>query len=185
MRKMSTSTNQPKPCKILIMGLDNSGKTSILLSLRKDTNILSYCSLRPTKGVDIKKYETPDLMMSVWDFGGQQQYRDGYLEKFSEYIDKVEKIIYVIDVQDFNRYDQAVNYLEQILNELKKYNVNVDFSVFLHKYDPNLSKLEKFEDIDQRVNSVLIEKLKAIIPSDITYDIFKTTIFTVFEKTSA
>ena len=53
--------NQPKPCKILIMGLDNSGKTSILLSLRKDTNLLSYCALKPTLGIDIKKFDTEDV----------------------------------------------------------------------------------------------------------------------------
>jgi small GTP-binding protein len=179
-----SSAEQPKPCKILIMGLDNSGKTSILLSLRKDTNILSYCALKPTKGIDIKKFDTPELEMSVWDFGGQKQYRDDYLKRFEEYIEKVEKMIFIIDVQDTNRYTQAIEYLEKIMSKLKQFDVNVNFSIFLHKYDPNLEKLEKFKDIYQRVNSELIDKLKTIIPSDFNYDIFRTTIYTVFEKTS-
>ena len=52
---MSTLSPKPKPYKILIMGLDNSGKTSILISLSKDSNILSYCSIKPTIGCDIRR----------------------------------------------------------------------------------------------------------------------------------
>ena len=176
--------NQPKPCKILIMGLDNSGKTSILLSLRKDTNLLSYCALKPTLGIDIKKFDTEDVTFSVWDFGGQQQYREEHLERFEEYIEKVERMIFVIDVQDMNRYTKAIEYLEKIVSQLKQFDVNVNFSIFLHKYDPNLSRIEKFKDIDEKINSGLVLKFKDIIPSDFSYDVFKTTIFTVFEKTS-
>ena len=178
------NTKQLKPCKILIMGLDNSGKTSILLSLRKDTNILSYCALKPTKGIDIKKFDTEELMFSVWDFGGQKQYREEHLERFREYVERVERIIFVIDVQDTDRYTQAVEYLEKIVSQLKQLDVNVNFSIFLHKYDPNLSRIEKFKDIDEKINSGLVLKFRDIVPSDFSYDVFKTTIFTVFEKTS-
>ena len=46
--------------KILIMGLDNSGKTSILLSLQKKVNLLTYYSLKPTKGINIVKRDVEE-----------------------------------------------------------------------------------------------------------------------------
>ena len=41
--------------KILVLGLDNSGKTSIVLALKGNENLLSYYSLKPTKGIQINK----------------------------------------------------------------------------------------------------------------------------------
>ena len=181
MMKMAENLEKEKLSKILIMGLDNSGKTSILISLSKDSNLLSYCSLKPTKGVKIQKYETQeDLLISVWDFGGQAQYREEYLANFKKYIDKVEKIIFVFDVQDVKRYKDALKYLEDIINLLKHEDKKIELSIFLHKYDPNIS--ERIERIEETIKTELIDKLKSLIPKDFKYEIYRTTIYTVFEK---
>ena len=177
---MNQINNNLRPSKILIMGLDNSGKTSILISLSKDSNLLSYCSLKPTKGVKIQKYETQEELLSVWDFGGQEQYREEYLTNFKKYIDKVEKIIFVIDVQDVKRYEDSLNYLEDIINLLKHEDKMVELSIFLHKYDPNIS--EKIEKIEETIKTDLLDKVKSLIPKDFRYEIYRTTIYTVFEK---
>jgi len=60
---MNNSTNLKKPTKILIMGLDNSGKTSILMSLRENTNLLSYFSLKPTKGLSVEEFKSDEQGM--------------------------------------------------------------------------------------------------------------------------
>jgi len=177
---MNQINNNLRPSKILIMGLDNSGKTSILISLSKDSNLLSYCSLKPTKGVKIQKYETQEELLSVWDFGGQEQYREEYLTNFKKYIDKVEKIIFVIDVQDVKRYEDSLNYLEDIINLLKHEDKMVELSIFLHKYDPNIS--EMIEKIEELIKTDLLDKVKSLIPKDFKYEIYRTTIYTVFEK---
>ncbi|HEY0087761.1 MAG TPA: ADP-ribosylation factor-like protein [Candidatus Lokiarchaeia archaeon] len=177
---MAENLEKEKLSKILIMGLDNSGKTSILISLSKDSNLLSYCSLKPTKGVKIQKYETQEELLSVWDFGGQEQYREEYLTNFKKYIDKVEKIIFVIDVQDVKRYEDSLNYLEDIINLLKHEVKMVELSIFLHKYDPNIS--EMIEKIEELIKTDLLDKVKSLIPKDFKYEIYRTTIYTVFEK---
>lgn len=173
--------DQKKPTKILIMGLDNSGKTSILISLRKDANILSYFSLRPTKGVAIEKFEGQNIV--CWDLGGQKKYREEYIKNLEKYVNKTDKIIFVIDVQDIKRYKLALEYLNKIVNNLQ-ITGSIDFSIFLHKYDPNLNKLAKFKDIDHLIESNVVSEIRKTIPSNFNYDIFKTTIYTVFEKTS-
>jgi len=173
--------DQEKPTKILIMGLDNCGKTSILISLRKDANILSYFSLKPTKGVAIEKFEGQNIV--CWDLGGQKKYREEYLKDLGKYIKETDKIIFVIDVQDIKRYKLALEYLNKVVNNLQKTD-SIDFSIFLHKYDPNLNKLAKFKDIDNLIESNIVSEIRKTIPSKFNYDIFKTTIYTVFEKTS-
>lgn len=180
--KIMNAKEKSKSWKILIMGLDNSGKTAILISLSTDTNILSYCSLKPTKSVNFKQFETNGLTMSVWDFGGQEQYRKQYLQNFDEYIDKADKIIYVIDVQDFKRYDLALDFFKEIVGLIKNVKSNFQIDIFLHKYDPHITEQEKFKELDRIIDSRLIDKLKRILPEEFDYKIFKTSIYTIFEK---
>ena len=180
MRKMTEKQNK----KLLVLGLENSGKTSILISLRKDTNLLSFCGMKPTKGIKIEELSGEDLNISAWDFGGQEKYREEYLINFNKYSEKAEKVIYVIDIQDLKKYDNALKYLEKIVNLLIEFKKFIDFSIFLHKYDPNLKQLKQFEDIDSVIDSKLITKIGKIIPPEIKYEMFKTTIYTIFEKTS-
>jgi small GTP-binding protein len=179
---MTTSINQKKPTKILIMGLDNSGKTSILMSLREDTNLLSYFSLKPTKGLSIEEFNNNEQKLVCWDLGGQAQYRKGYLKDFERYAKETNKIIFVIDIQDTARYSLALEYLKDLIDILSESNLFIELSIFLHKYDPNLRKQEKFKELEQRIDNELIEKIKNIISNQFSYDIFKTTIYTVFEK---
>ncbi len=179
---MNNSQVTQKPKKILLLGLDNSGKTSILLSLKEDINIMSFYALKPTKGVNIEDIEFQNTTISIWDFGGQEQYREEYLRDFNKYAVKANKIIFVIDVQNRARYDLALNYLNDIVNLLEKEDIYIDISIFLHKYDPNLTKKKEFKDIDKIVNFEMIKNIKQIISSKFNYDIFKTTIYTVFEK---
>jgi len=179
---MENSIKQGKPTKILIMGLDNSGKTSILISLKKNTNILSFFALRPTKGLSIERFEE-DQNIAIWDLGGQKRYRDGYFKDMGKYIKDTSKIVFVIDVQDVKRYSVALEYLRDIIKTLVKYDSIIDFSIYLHKYDPNLEKQDEFKDIDSLIESKLVKEIKNSIPSKFNYNIFKTTIYTIFEKT--
>lgn len=175
--------NKKEPYKkILLMGLDNSGKTTILLCLRENTNLLSYLSLKPTKGLNIENFDKPDQKLSLWDFGGQEEYREGYLSNFSKYTTEITKLIFVIDVQDINRYEKSLLYFQNIIQLLEKDRNFVEISVFLHKYDPNLTKQEKFKSIDDIINKLLIKRIIEIIPASFCFEIFRTSIYTIFEK---
>ncbi len=166
--------------KIIIMGLDNSGKTSILLSLQRNTNLLSFYSLNPTRGLDIVKFMNQGANFNIWDFGGQEQYHNTYFERLDEYLTGIDKFIFVIDIQDVDRYDLALQYLKKIIIAIEKKEINVEISIFLHKFDPDLENEPEFTDEQLKVN--LISKIQKIIPSKFSYGIFKTTIYTVFQK---
>lgn len=163
------------------MGLDNSGKTSIILSLMKETNLLSYYSLKPTQGVNIVNIGDQGASYNIWDFGGQEQFRAAYLRDFDKYTTDVDRVIYVIDVQDEKRYDLALQYLESIIKELnsKAKAKQIEFSVYLHKFDPQFEMRSSFH---KKVDAELISKIKKIIPSYFNCKIYKTTIYTIFKR---
>ena len=74
--------------KILILGLANSGKTSIALSMKNVTDLISFTSLQPTRGIEISEFEKENIEFLIWDFGGQEKYREQYKENLNKYISK-------------------------------------------------------------------------------------------------
>ena len=169
------SMSSKKKVKILLLGLANSGKTSIALSLQKNTNLLAYTSLRPTRGIEISEFEDDDSEFVIWDFGGQKRYRTRHTEKFEGLITNTSEIIYVIDVQDEKNYILAIDFLRECLRMLKAEGYLTDLSIFLHKFDSNY----KF---DQEKIKEFITNIKGNIPDGFKYKIYNTTIFTVFNK---
>ncbi|MHA1275749.1 MAG: ADP-ribosylation factor-like protein [Candidatus Helarchaeota archaeon] len=181
MRIISNQLNSAEMTKkILIMGLDNSGKTSILLSLQRNTNLLSYFRLKPTRGINIVNIEDHGAKFNIWDFGGQEEYRKDYFQRLNEYLRETDKIIFVIDIQDMERYDKALEYLTIIVNTLQNIGNKINFSIFLHKMDPDLNTNAKFSDEAISIN--LLSKIDKIVPTTFPYDLFKTSIYTVFQK---
>ena len=112
---MSKDTLKKEIKKMLLLGLDNSGKSSILLVLTRKKNLLNFLSLAPTPMTNTLNYEDKDKIFNLWDFGGQETYRKSYLTNLDRYLNKIDKLFYVIDVQDKKRYDIALDYLEKIL----------------------------------------------------------------------
>lgn len=180
MEELANTNSKQVAKKILILGLENSGKTSIVLSLMRNTNLVSYINLKPTINVDRINYGFSGINYTIFDFGGQEQYRNMHLQNLDKYLFGVNKIIYVIDVQDVEKYELALQYLEAIIKFIEKTEGPFEFLVFLHKFDPALENSKQFsgENIPP-----LIEKIRKIFPSNLDYKLYKTTIHTVFQKT--
>jgi len=168
--------------KVLLMGLDNSGKTSIVLCLMGLKDLSLFSSLNPTRGVKINKFQALGSKYSIWDFGGQEQFRSGYLNDFHKHIKGTKKLIYVLDIQDPERYDISLEYLGKILYLLRKHKITLDFSIFLHKYDPDLEFT--YSKFDESVISDLIKNVKKLKPYNFVLQFYKTSIYTVFQKLS-
>ena len=71
-----------KQKKIIFAGLDNGGKTSIILTLQKKFSFLG--NLRPTIGLDrtnLQEMKCLGMDLFAWDFGGQKKFRDSYFKQ--------------------------------------------------------------------------------------------------------
>ena len=167
--------------KILFVGLDAAGKTSIVKSLTGTKSLPSFSNISPTKGEDQVSIKLSDSDFSIWDLGGQESFREEYLTDFNKYLFGCSKLIYVFDIQDTKRYDLALEYFQKVIDlTVEKMEANnIELSIFFHKFDPDLNRTDITEEIVNGLKDKVKEKLDT---TDFFYQIFKTTIYAIFEK---
>jgi len=142
---MTGPQSPSNPLKIGIFGLDNAGKTTIVKIIQGEQNLDILATLQPTIQVQIEQFPTKDTQWVIWDFGGQETYRETYLKSPQEFFDALDLLIYVIDVQDSKRFDLAQQYFTNCLESYKKISPNHPAVVFLHKVDPDLIKTPQMQ----------------------------------------
>lgn len=64
--------SQDKELRILLLGLDNAGKTTILKMMAAETDIQQ---VKPTLGFNVKAVQSLGFKLNVWDIGGQKKIR--------------------------------------------------------------------------------------------------------------
>ena len=168
--------------KIVIMGLDNSGKSSIVLCLKGVKNLTSFSAIQPTRGFEVINFIIMGSDFNIWDFGGQEKFREDYIKNFNNHVKGADKLIYVVDIQDRDRYDLSLQYLVKIITLLQDNKLNLDFSLFLHKYDPDMELINS--EINEELIQTLKKQIKDIIPQNFPHQIYKTSIYTVFQKSA-
>ncbi|XP_033751347.1 ADP-ribosylation factor-like protein 1 [Pecten maximus] len=111
--------------RILILGLDGAGKTTILYKLQVGEVVTTI----PTIGFNVETVNYKNLKFQVWDLGGQTSIRPYWRCYYSN----TDAIIYVVDSVDRDRIGISKQELASMLaeEELK----NVVIVVFANKQD--------------------------------------------------
>lgn len=68
--------------RILLLGLDNAGKTSILKVLASEGEEVE--NVQPTLGFNVKSVQSKAFKLNVWDIGGQTKLRPYWRNYFEE-----------------------------------------------------------------------------------------------------
>lgn len=84
--------------RILLLGLDNAGKTSILNHMQEQN---FRAQSVPTIGLSIEEVYVKDYKLTFWDVGGQAT------KLWKHYFDSVDGLIFVIDATDKDRIIKA------------------------------------------------------------------------------
>lgn len=161
------------------MGLENSGKSSLILNLSGYDNIMDYYSLTPTIGDKANKLRKGDSDFILWEIGGQEKYINEYLKKLDKFLLETEEIFFLIDIQDVNKYERALDYLNKIVKKIIELKNVLEITIFLHKYDHDILK---YPQINNTIIENLITSIKEIIPSNFYYEIYKTTLYMTLDK---
>ncbi len=167
--------------KTVIAGLDYAGKTSLLNRMMNDYNYNDMINLEPTIGANVEEYQSEKLDLVLWDLGGQKDHIEEYLESPERFFINVDVLIYVFDSQDDLRYEDAVNYLNGILEILGFLNENPYFVVLLNKADSDIVDDPDFqiklEYLTDKISNVFMSNEKSwnfeIIPTSI-YNFYST-----------
>ncbi|KAM5171971.1 ADP-ribosylation factor-like protein 3 [Mantella aurantiaca] len=111
--------------RIVLLGLDNAGKTTILTRLALE----EASSITPTQGFNIKSVQSQGLKLSVWDIGGQRSIRSHW----KRYLGSTDLLIYVVDSADRKRFEETGQELAELVGEDSL--LGVPLLVFANKQD--------------------------------------------------
>lgn len=137
---------QEKDVKVLLLGLDGSGKTSILHKI-----ILGETFTIPTFGFTVQTISYKKLSFTIWDLGGQNNVRS----LWRHYYENKDVVIFVIDSNDKDRLEEARKELHSVLYDDDLRNVSV--LIFANKQDlsnsinaTEITKVLKLDELKQK-----------------------------------
>jgi len=98
-----------KEMRILMVGLDAAGKTTILYKLKLGEIVTTI----PTIGFNVETVEFKNISFTVWDVGGQDKIRP----LWRHYFQNTQGLIFVVDSNDRERLNEAREELNRMLLE--------------------------------------------------------------------
>lgn len=166
--------------KIAVLGLANAGKTSIITTLVQQFDLLA--SIKPTLGVSRESIEFLGENLYFWDFGGQDVYRDRYLNQPEKYFNNVSYVFYVIDIQDKNVIDASIEYFKMAFEHLCKYSNVIKYVILFHKADPDLKTIQQAVEIQ---DAFLNEIRPLLRDQGQSPEVYQTSIYNPFSVITA
>jgi ADP-ribosylation factor-like protein 2 len=115
-----------KEKKVVLCGLDSSGKTTLVTFLESGT----FIEHTPTMGKEMTTMEVQGIRINLMDMGGQRDFRDLWLGEASQ----AECVIFTIDAYARERFQEAKDELWKLSDVFKKKTL----IILANKYDLQL-----------------------------------------------
>lgn len=97
--------------KILMLGLDNAGKSTLLYKLKHDANVTTVPTIGFNVGMMDAMKNRRNIALTVWDVGGQK----GMREHWKSFHHDAAAVVFVVDSSDLKRLEEARCELENTL----------------------------------------------------------------------
>jgi hypothetical protein len=141
---------------------------------------------KPTINIERKKMDKIKWMgwdITNWDLGGQKRFRKSFFQRPVVFYNAY-ALFFVIDIQDNKRYDEALEYLRDIITLLTENKSYPNLVVCFHKYDlvgKELASLEEYQANVQKISENISQFAKEFNPIFYSTSVFdETTINTLF-----
>ncbi|CAO1399121.1 unnamed protein product [Diamesa hyperborea] len=122
--------------KVLLMGKSGSGKTSMRSIIF--ANYIARDTRRLGATIDVEHSHVRflgNLVLNLWDCGGQESYMDQYFQSQKENIFRnVEVLIYVFDVES-RELDKDMHYYQSCLEAILNFSPEAKIFCLIHKMD--------------------------------------------------
>ncbi len=161
--------------KLVIAGLDNAGKSSALIALRKKYNFYERVkNLKPTIKIDYSSFKFLETYrINLWDMGGQKKFRKIYISN-PIYFTETNYIYYLIDIQDEIKFEESVKYLHDLLNIYRDLDYSNEVIICFNKYDPKFKYSEDFFDRAEMIKNLILSQNK-----DMKFKFFDTSYYDI------
>merc|ERR1712070_1154196 len=101
-----------RTAKVVILGLDNAGKTTLLHKLK--TGLVK--SFIPTHRAHVESFAFGNVNFTAWDLGGHEAVRS----LWEEYYTEGDALVFVVDSADDERLPEARKELHGVLDSLQE-----------------------------------------------------------------
>ena len=131
--------------KIIILGMQNAGKTTILYRL----SLGQLVKTTPTIGSNVEELNYNNVKFQAWDLGGQESTRSVW----DVYYMNTDAIVYVIDSQDEEYYEESKLQFHKLLRNSALKNATI--LIFANKQD-----LSEVKDVNRLIQDYELDKIK-------------------------
>ena len=172
---MTIDKRERNEYKLVIAGLDNAGKSSALIALRKKYNFYERVkNLKPTIKIDYNSFKFLETYrINLWDMGGQKKFRKIYVSN-PIYFSETDYIYYLIDVQDEIKFEESVKYLHDLLDIYRDLDYSNEVMICFNKYDPKYKNSEDFFDRAEMIRNLIVSQNK-----DMKFKFFNTSYYDI------
>ena len=150
--------------RVLVLGLDNSGKTSIIKRWKHE----DWSTISPTMGFEISTLQYQDFTLNLWDIGGQTSLRTFW----GNYFDKTNVVVWVVDWMSMDRIQESYEELRDKVIQQDRL-VAVSLLILMNKID--MLQTNKVEETKKQIVGLLelesqlpLEKWQIIAVSAVT-----------------
>lgn len=135
--KLTALLTFTKETRILMLGLDAAGKTTALYKMKLGDLVTTI----PTIGFNVEQVKYKNLLMTIWDVGGQDKIR----ALWRHYFEHTDTLIWIVDSNDHSRLSEARDELHRVLSDDALRNASV--LVLANKQDlPGAMQTDKIAD---------------------------------------
>ncbi|XP_003399830.1 ADP-ribosylation factor-related protein 1 [Bombus vosnesenskii] len=118
---------------ILILGLDNAGKTTYLEAAKtkftKNYKGMNPCKITTTVGLNIGKIDIAGVRFNFWDLGGQEELRS----LWDKYYAESHAVIYIVDSSDREKIPESKETFDRVISS--EHLIGVPLLVLANKQD--------------------------------------------------
>ncbi|KAL3311172.1 hypothetical protein Ciccas_010250 [Cichlidogyrus casuarinus] len=133
--------------KVLILGLDDAGKTTILYRLLYK----EVMSTTPTIGSNVGELTWNNFNLLFWDIGGQKSLRPSW----NTYYPGTHYIVFVVDSTDKN--EQRIETLKDAFHEIINHEELKDCKILIYANKQDVPNCMKAADVSKHLNLTAIK----------------------------
>jgi len=97
--------------KILVLGLENAGKSSVLAQVTSGTS--KNQDVKPTEGFNVTCLQSGGISLNIWEIGGSE----GVRKYWGNFLQDTDLLVFVVDAADMHNLSLAVKEIKTVLGD--------------------------------------------------------------------